>query len=103
MNTYVDLDGLASDSELDHKTMEESHEILCRYIGPTTGHPVQETVEVAIDVDQLLAIEGNVGLQCVNCKRFNVTYRLLATRSGDEGMTAIHTCRDCKHHWKSQS
>ena len=40
-------------------------------------------------------------LKCVYCKSTNVTYRLLQTRSADEGMTTFHICQSCGKQWKS--
>lgn len=39
---------------------------------------------------------GSCGLFCPACKKQNVEYNLVATRSADEGMTAVCVCRECK-------
>ena len=52
-----------------------------------------------VDADTLLGLTGNVGLQCGACKAYDTSYKMLATRSADEGMTAMCTCRQCHHQW----
>lgn len=52
-----------------------------------------------VDADKLLMNQKQVGLMCNRCKKQDTEYRLLATRSADEGMTAICVCRQCKFQW----
>lgn len=52
-----------------------------------------------VDADKLLMNQKQVGLMCTRCKKQDTEYRLLATRSADEGMTAICVCRQCKFQW----
>jgi len=39
-------------------------------------------------------------MRCKRCKAQDCSYKLVATRSGDEGMTAFCFCRQCRHSWK---
>ena len=52
-----------------------------------------------IDVNLLLNIDESTGLKCVECGSYETTYKLQATRSADEGMTACCVCRVCNHRW----
>jgi DNA-directed RNA polymerase subunit M/transcription elongation factor TFIIS len=39
-------------------------------------------------------------LTCRRCHKKTTSYRLVQTRSMDEGMSAIYTCRTCQAQWK---
>ena len=43
------------------------------------------------------AISGNV--VCPKCKGSDTSYKLVQTRSADEGMTSICSCLGCGHRW----
>ena len=47
-------------------------------------------------------LEGSQGalLKCRKCGKTDCSYRLVATRSGDEGLTAFCYCRNCQYNWK---
>lgn len=44
---------------------------------------------------------SNTGLVCKFCKKNNVLYRPVQTRSMDEGMTIFHACMDCGKKWSN--
>ncbi len=52
-----------------------------------------------LDVDQLLDITDQVGIKCPECKERDCSYKLVQTRSADEGMTAMCSCRKCFNSW----
>ena len=54
-----------------------------------------------IDATVLLGIntDKGVGMICPSCSQRDTTYKLFASRSADEGMTAICNCRRCKNQW----
>ena len=37
----------------------------------------------------------SIGIKCIFCKKYTVTYRMVQRRSGDEGMTAEASCGSC--------
>ena len=39
-------------------------------------------------------------LKCGKCKKMNVTYNQMQTRSADEPMTTFAYCMECGHRWK---
>ena len=48
-----------------------------------------------LNVDKLLDIRGPIGFTCGKCNAADIRYRLIATRSADEGMTTHCECRKC--------
>jgi DNA-directed RNA polymerase subunit M/transcription elongation factor TFIIS len=46
------------------------------------------------------AISNDTGVTCPKCKKRNVTYNVVAIRSGDEGMTPDCECRVCGHRFR---
>ena len=64
----------------------------------TTKPP--ETLPVEVDADELLGITEEIGLQCAACKKRDVKYVLVQSRSADEGMTANCECRSCGHRFR---
>jgi len=40
-------------------------------------------------------------IPCIFCHESNVTYRLLQTRSADEGMTTFYVCHGCHQTWQN--
>jgi DNA-directed RNA polymerase subunit M/transcription elongation factor TFIIS len=52
---------------------------------------------VPVKVSDIFGMDHSTGLQCVKCKKRDVEYILVQTRSADEGMTAKCTCRLCSH------
>ena len=59
----------------------------------------KETVTEKIDINLLLNIDESTGIKCVECGNRETTYKLQATRSADEGMSACCVCRVCNHRW----
>lgn len=58
-----------------------------------------EMPEDTVNVDTVLGVFENVGIQCRSCGKKETTYKLIATRSADEGMSAMCKCRHCHHEW----
>jgi DNA-directed RNA polymerase subunit M/transcription elongation factor TFIIS len=64
---------------------------------------VEHVIELQIqpvDADKLLNIDKKIGMVCPECKEQETSYKLYASRSADEGMTAVCECRTCKHNWR---
>jgi DNA-directed RNA polymerase subunit M/transcription elongation factor TFIIS len=62
--------------------------------------PEKAPIESSVDPNKLLDIRKKVGIKCPQCQEQETTYRLMANRSADEGMTAHCSCRSCSHSWK---
>lgn len=60
----------------------------------------EEPLPDRVNAEALLGITEEVGLQCVACKKRNVKYVLVQSRSADEGMTANCECRNCGHRFR---
>jgi transcription elongation factor S-II len=56
----------------------------------------------AIDDHQMARTQGAKTslLKCNKCKKNNVVYSEMQTRSADEPMTTFAFCEDCGHRWK---
>ena len=75
---------------------------------PLIQSPSVDTKEVSKSWQEILGVlpgdldesEQSAFLKCSKCETQDCSYRLVATRSGDEGMTAFCYCRVCKHSWK---
>jgi DNA-directed RNA polymerase subunit M/transcription elongation factor TFIIS len=62
----------------------------------------KDTLPAKLEVGELLGIVDDVGLKCPECKHHDVEYKMIATRSADEGMTADCVCRreSCKNRFR---
>jgi DNA-directed RNA polymerase subunit M/transcription elongation factor TFIIS len=49
--------------------------------------------------DEFLSCLSDSGVKCMYCNQSTVTYRLLQTRSADEGMTMFYACIGCGKKW----
>jgi transcription elongation factor S-II len=58
--------------------------------------------EEAIKDHQMARLEGAKSslLKCGKCKKSNVAYNQMQTRSADEPMTTFAFCQECGHRWK---
>ena len=101
MNRYVNVTDLGvADDDVEVLTLEQSHELLCQLLDRPPSAMVVDVLEPTVDLQDLLCT-ADTGLACPRCGVRDVTYTLVALRSGDEGMVTVCDCRSCYYHWKS--
>ena len=111
-NDYENMFNLLS-SIIDHNDHNENLKTNHKYDEVTILQPncmsdheyiftIERNVKLEINevnVDQLLGLTKKVGIKCKSCGESEVSYKLFANRSADEGMSAYCSCRLCGCQW----
>tara|TARA_B110000046_G_C13015189_1_gene408368 strand:- start:379 stop:606 length:228 start_codon:yes stop_codon:yes gene_type:complete len=58
-----------------------------------------DVVDSTVGSDLVRELKALGDIKCKFCQGSNVIYRLLQTRSADEGMTTFFNCSDCGRCW----